>query len=66
VIPDPYSIGWALVRLARLQPPGGHPDRYWRDARRAWASIDRQDLINSVQAEFAGTEGTGEVPGASS
>ena len=51
-IPDPYSVGWTLVRLARLDPAGNDRARHWTAARQAWASIDREDLIESVQTEF--------------
>jgi tetratricopeptide (TPR) repeat protein len=51
-IPEPYSIGWTLVRLARLDPPGDDRARDWAAARQAWASIGRGDVIESVQAEF--------------
>ncbi|HZR50208.1 MAG TPA: hypothetical protein VFB06_11880 [Streptosporangiaceae bacterium] len=46
------SIGWTLVRLARLDPVGGERTGRWQEARRAWASIGRTDLIESVRAEF--------------
>jgi tetratricopeptide (TPR) repeat protein len=51
-IPDPHSVGWTLVRLARLDPPGIDRARHWRAARKAWASIGRDDLIESIEAEF--------------
>jgi hypothetical protein len=51
-IPDPYSVGWTLVRLARLDPAGNDRTRRWTAARQAWASIGRQDLIESIEAEF--------------
>ncbi len=51
-ISDPYSIGWILVRLARLDSAASERVRYWRAAREAWTSIGRDDLIESVQAEF--------------
>jgi tetratricopeptide (TPR) repeat protein len=51
-IPEPYSIGWALVRLARLDPAGNDQARRWTAACQAWASIGRQDLIESIEAEF--------------
>ncbi len=51
-IPAPYSIGWALVRLARLDLPGDDRTRHWTAARQTWASGGRDDLIESVQAEF--------------
>jgi len=51
-IPEPYSMGRVLVRLARLDSPGRERARHWRAAREAWASIGREDLIDSVKAEF--------------
>jgi hypothetical protein len=51
-IPEPYSVGCTLVRLARLDPAGNDRARRWAAARRAWASIGRQDLIESIEAEF--------------
>ncbi len=51
-IPEPYSVGWALVRLARLDSADSERVRHWRAAREAWASIGRDDLIESVMAEF--------------
>ena len=52
VIPDPYSGGWALVRLARIASTGSERARHWRAAREAWTSIGREDLIESAKAEF--------------
>ena len=51
-IPEPYSIGWTQVRLARLEPAGEARTRRWDAAREAWASIGRDDLIDSVKDEF--------------
>jgi tetratricopeptide (TPR) repeat protein len=51
-IPEPYSTGWTLVRLAWLDSPGNDRAQHWAAARQAWASIGRDDLIESVQAEF--------------
>ena len=48
-IPDPYSIGWTLIRLARLDPADSERARHWRAAREAWTSIGRDDLIESVR-----------------
>jgi tetratricopeptide (TPR) repeat protein len=52
VIPEPYSVGWTLVRLARLAQARDERARHWAAARQAWASIGRPDLITSVEAEF--------------
>ena len=52
-IHEPYSIGWTLVRLARLEPAGNKKrHERWEQARQAWTSIGREDLIASVEAEF--------------
>jgi tetratricopeptide (TPR) repeat protein len=51
-IPEPYSIGWGLVRLARLEDRGATRTRHWNAAREAWLGIGRNDLIESVKAEF--------------
>ena len=52
-IADPYSTGWTNIRLARLDTPGNSERaRHWRAAREAWASIGRNDLIESMKAEF--------------
>jgi tetratricopeptide (TPR) repeat protein len=51
-IEDPFSIGWAQVRLARLDPAGDERDRHWAAAREAWGGIGREDLIASVAPEF--------------
>ena len=51
-IPDPYFIGWILVRLARLDAADSERARHWRAARDAWTSIGRDDLIESAEAEF--------------
>jgi tetratricopeptide (TPR) repeat protein len=51
-IPNPHSVGWTLVRLAQLDPPGDDRTRRWTAARQAWASIGSDDLIESVQTEF--------------
>ena len=51
-IPDPYSIGWAMICLAGLEPAGSERTRYWQGARQEWTSIGREDLIESIKAEF--------------
>jgi len=51
-IQDPYSAGWALIRLARTDSADSERARHWRAAREAWTSIGRDDLIESVKAEF--------------
>lgn len=49
---DRYSAGWTLVRLARLDAVDGASSRRWQAARTVWASINRDDLIESVRSEF--------------
>ena len=52
-ISEPYSIGWTLIDLARLDVPDSSARaRHWRAARKAWASIGREDLIESAAPEF--------------
>ena len=51
-IPEPSSIGWTLVRLARLDPADSERLRHWKAARQAWTSIGRKDLIEAIKAEF--------------
>lgn len=51
LIPEPYSIGWTLVRLARMEE-GERRNDYVRAARDAWMSIDRPDLVNDLEEEF--------------
>jgi tetratricopeptide (TPR) repeat protein len=56
-ISEPYSIGWAHVRLARLSPPG--PDRlqHLAAARACFTQIDRPDQLKQLDDEFnAGSE----------
>ena len=48
---DPYSIGSAHQRLAGLSD-GAKRREHVRRAREAWASIDREDLIEGLDAEF--------------
>jgi hypothetical protein len=50
-IPEPYSIGWAHWRLARLTK-GDEKRRHVRTARAAWTSIDRPDLVADLDQEF--------------
>jgi hypothetical protein len=49
-IDAPYSIGWALVRPARLDSADSERARHWTAARQAWATIGRKDLVESVKA----------------
>jgi tetratricopeptide (TPR) repeat protein len=50
-IPEPYSMGWSHVRLARLGD-GDEKLRHLEAARAAWTGIDRPDLISSLEQEF--------------
>jgi tetratricopeptide (TPR) repeat protein len=49
---EPYAIGWTLVRLARLAAADSEQIPLWSGAREVWASIGREDLIASTEAEF--------------
>jgi hypothetical protein len=40
------------VQLARQDPAASERARHWRAAREAWTSIGRDDLIESIKAEF--------------
>ena len=51
-IHEPYSIGWTLIHLARLDPAGDDRTQRWTAAREAWTSIGRHDLIQAAEAEF--------------
>ena len=44
-IPEPYSIGGVHLRLARVAATPAEAAAHRKAARRAWASIDRPDLI---------------------
>ena len=50
-IEEPYSIGWASVRLARLAV-GEARVRLVAETRAAWESIDRPDLVARLEREF--------------
>ncbi len=51
-IPEPYSIGWTQVRLARLATDETERDALVRAARLAWTQIDRPDLVAQLDEEF--------------
>jgi hypothetical protein len=51
-ITEPFSVGWALVRLARLDPAGSERLDRWEAAVQAWTSVGREDLIEAIRAEF--------------
>jgi hypothetical protein len=51
-IPEPYSIGLAHCRLARIAGSADDRRRHVRAAEDAWSSIDREDLLHELAAEF--------------
>jgi hypothetical protein len=51
-VDDPHSIGWAQIRLARLAGDASEREERLRDARSAWAGIDRPDLLEMLDAEL--------------
>jgi tetratricopeptide (TPR) repeat protein len=51
-IPEPYSIGWTQVRLARLATEEKERNALVRAARLAWTQIDRPDLVAQLDEEF--------------
>jgi tetratricopeptide (TPR) repeat protein len=51
-IPEPYSIGGTYWRLARIARDEATRRRHVQEARAAWASIGREDLIDKYLAEF--------------
>lgn len=55
-IAELYSIGWAHVRLARLENDPTVRESHLQAAREAWTQIDRQDLIAELEEEFNSTE----------
>jgi hypothetical protein len=50
-IPEPYSIGYTRLRIARLTE-GAERAAHLDAARAAWASIKRDDLIAQLDKEF--------------
>lgn len=55
-IPDPYSIGWARVKLARIAPTLEEQRQHVEAARKAWTRIKRPDLLEKLDNKF-GAEG---------
>jgi tetratricopeptide (TPR) repeat protein len=51
-IPEPYSIGWAHVRLARIAKGQEEKVVHLEAARLAWESIKRPDLVKQLEEEF--------------
>jgi tetratricopeptide (TPR) repeat protein len=52
-IPEPYSIGWAHRRLARIAVDDGRR-RHVDAAKEVWQSIRRADLVAELIEEFGG------------
>ena len=53
-IPEPYSIGWTLRRLAQLESDLAGRKALLSEIVTQWRSIDREDLIDDLRAEFPG------------
>jgi hypothetical protein len=51
-LPEPYSIGMARRRLARLASDEAARRAHVAAARAAWRSIGRDDLIEELDTEF--------------
>jgi tetratricopeptide (TPR) repeat protein/transcriptional regulator with XRE-family HTH domain len=51
-IPEPYSIGWTHVRLARLEKSKNGRREHVAKASLCWKQIDRPDLVESLRQEF--------------
>ena len=47
-IQEPYSIGWAHVRLAGVARDEDERARHIAAAREAWLSIGREDLVQQL------------------
>ena len=60
-IAEPFSIGWIKVRLARLTDEPIERNEYIRTAREAWTSIDRSDLLETLEQEFGHAGGTNDA-----
>ena len=54
-IAEPYSIGWAHRRLARVAASDADRARHVAAARDAWMAIDRMDLVADLDGEFPGS-----------
>ncbi len=50
-IPEPYSMGWTRVRLARISSDFEKAEHVGQ-ARRLWMSIMRTDLVETLEGEF--------------
>lgn len=51
-IPEPFSIGWAQRRLARVATDEEERRRHLEAARAAWESIGFAELVESMEEEF--------------
>jgi len=51
-IPEPYSMGMAHLRLARLATDPIEQRHHLDTARALWTQIDRPDLVPQLDAEF--------------
>jgi tetratricopeptide (TPR) repeat protein len=58
-ISEPFSIGWAHVRLARIEGDPETKEHHVVAAREAWTRIKRPDLVDDLKKEFGN-----EFPGA--
>jgi tetratricopeptide (TPR) repeat protein len=56
MIEEPYSIGSAHLRLARLALDFETREKHLQAAREAWTQIDRADLIDQLEQEFNPSE----------
>jgi tetratricopeptide (TPR) repeat protein len=56
-IEEPYSIGQALRRLARLAPDDRQRKPLVQEAKAAWDGIQRPDLVDALRAEFGDLAG---------
>ncbi len=53
-IPEPYSIGWTLRRLAQLENDPQTRRHLLAEAVECWRSINMPDLVARLQTEFPG------------
>ncbi len=51
-LPEPYSIGWTWVRLARLVSQAEERLTCVQQARDAWTRVGRDDLLKILEDEF--------------
>jgi tetratricopeptide (TPR) repeat protein len=53
-IAEPYSIGWTLRRLARMEEDEGKRAALLQEIVAAWRGIDREDLVEGLRGELPG------------